>query len=448
MIFIDSYVFGFVDLLLLDLATLFVVIQKEFVANLQRKKRESIRRNSNKILIEFAKFLQSNKKRQSMILSIESSCDDSSLALTRIDSRQILFHQKISQDLSHAKYGGVVPEVASRLHSVNLPKILQRLSDNFDLRKIRAIAVTTEPGLSVSLLEGVMMAKALAVSLQIPLIAVNHLQGHIYSLFLEKEAIFPLVILLLSGGHSLIIEAQSHANLKIIAGTLDDSFGEAFDKVAKMLNLGYPGGVVVESCAKNAVAKNITFPIPLQNKDLAFSFSGLKNAVRLKIESIIPPSLASGNHQNSPSLTELQSSYPPSLASGNHQNSPSLAEGARGWVNSISKSQINEICYGFQKSAITHIAQKTRLYFERKSSGESKSTIKYFGVVGGASANLSLRKELQKIANEFDKTILFAPLEFCSDNAAMIGKCALKSYKCSKFTTLENLNISPKSTKF
>ena len=377
-----------------------------------------------------------------MILSIESSCDDSSLALTRIDSRQILFHQKISQDLSHAKYGGVVPEVASRLHSVNLPKILQRLSDNFDLRKIRAIAVTTEPGLSVSLLEGVMMAKALAVSLQIPLIAVNHLQGHIYSLFLEKEAIFPLVILLLSGGHSLIIEAQSHANLKIIAGTLDDSFGEAFDKVAKMLNLGYPGGVVVESHAKNAVAKNIKFPIPLQNKDLAFSFSGLKNAVRLKIESMIPPSIASGNYQNSPSLTELQSSYP-----------PSLAEGARGWVDSISKSQIhesqiNEICYGFQKSAIAHIAQKTRLYFERKSSSESKSTIKHFGVVGGASANLSLRKELQKIANEFDKTILFAPLEFCSDNAAMIGRCALESYKCAELTTLENLNISPKSTKF
>ena len=372
-----------------------------------------------------------------MILSIESSCDDSSLALTKIDARQILFHQKISQDLSHAKYGGVVPEVASRLHSVNLPKILQRLSDNFDLRKIRAIAVTTEPGLSVSLLEGVMMAKALAVSLQIPLIAVNHLQGHIYSLFLEKEAIFPLVILLLSGGHSLIIEAQSHANLKIIAGTLDDSFGEAFDKVAKMLNLGYPGGMAVESRAKNAVAKNIKFPIPLQNKDLAFSFSGLKNAVRLKIESMIPPPLVSGNHQNSPSLTELQSSYP-----------PSLAEGARGWVDSISKSQINEICYGFQKSAIAHIAQKTRLYFERKSSGKSKSTIKHFGVVGGASANLSLRKELQTIANEFNKTILFAPLEFCSDNAAMIGRCALESYKCSDFTTLENLNISPKSTKF
>ena len=253
------------------------------------------------------------------------------------------------------------------------------------------------------------MAKALSVSLQIPLIAVNHLQGHIYSLFLEKKAIFPLVILLLSGGHSLIIEVQSHTDLKIIAGTLDDSFGEAFDKVAKMLNLGYPGGVAVESYAKNAVAKNIKFPIPLHNKDLAFSFSGLKNAVRLKIESMDFASLCG---------------------------------------KAINKSKVAEICYGFQKSAIAHIAQKTHLYFERESCDKSRDAIKRFGVVGGASANLALRCELQKIAKEFDKEILFASLEFCSDNAAMIGRCAVESYKIGDFTTLENLNISPKSLKF
>lgn len=354
-----------------------------------------------------------------MILSIESSCDDSSLALTAIKTREILFHQKISQDDSHAKYGGVVPEIASRLHSVHLPKILQRLSDNFDLRKVRAIAVTTEPGLSVSLLEGVMMAKALSLALETPLIAVNHLQGHIYSLFLGKEAIFPLSILLLSGGHSLIIEAQSHTDLKIIATTLDDSFGEAFDKVAKMLSLGYPGGAIVESCAKNAVQKNITFPIPLndsaQHNNIAFSFSGLKNAVRLKIE-------------------ELDSR-------------DNLGESAE---SNAKISQINEICYGFQKSAIAHIIQKTRLYFERESQRESsgKSKIRHFGVVGGASANLALRDELQKLAQIFDKEILFAPLEFCSDNAAMIGRCAVESYHLGEFTAIENLNISPKSTIF
>lgn len=359
-----------------------------------------------------------------MILSIESSCDDSSLALTAIKTREILFHQKISQDDSHAKYGGVVPEIASRLHSVHLPKILQRLSDNFDLRQVRAIAVTTEPGLSVSLLEGVMMAKALSLALETPLIAVNHLQGHIYSLFLGKEAIFPLSILLLSGGHSLIIEAQSHTDLKIIATTLDDSFGEAFDKVAKMLSLGYPGGAIVESCAKNAVQKNITFPVPLndsaQHNNIAFSFSGLKNAVRLKIE-------------------ELDS----------RDNLGKSAE------SSAKINQINEICYGFQKSAIAHIIQKTRLYFERESQREcesqrksSKSKIRHFGVVGGASANLALRDELQKLAQIFDKEILFAPLEFCSDNAAMIGRCAVESYHLGKFTAIENLNISPKSTIF
>lgn len=369
-----------------------------------------------------------------MILSIESSCDDSSLALTSIKTREILFHQKISQDDSHAKYGGVVPEIASRLHSVHLPKILQRLSDNFDLRKVRAIAVTTEPGLSVSLLEGVMMAKALSLALNAPLIAVNHLQGHIYSLFLGREAIFPLSILLLSGGHSLIIEAQSHTELKIIATTLDDSFGEAFDKVAKMLSLGYPGGAIVESCAKNAVQKNIIFPVPLndsaQHNNIAFSFSGLKNAIRLKIE-------------------ELDSR-------GN------FGESAE---SSAKINQINEICYGFQKSAIAHIIQKTRLYFERESQREcelgksqresaesskssGKSKIRHFGVVGGASANLALRDELQKLAQIFNKEILFAPLEFCSDNAAMIGRCAVESYKLGEFTSLENLSISPKNTIF
>ena len=366
-----------------------------------------------------------------MILSIESSCDDSSLALTRIQTREILFHQKISQDTSHAKYGGVVPEIASRLHSVHLPKILQRLSDSFDLRQVRAIAVTTEPGLSVSLLEGVMMAKALSLALNAQLIAVNHLQGHIYSLFLGQKAIFPLSILLLSGGHSLIIEAQSHTELKIIATTLDDSFGEAFDKVAKMLSLGYPGGAIVESCAKNAVQKNINFPVPLsdsvQSKNIAFSFSGLKNAVRLKIEEL-------------DSLNDLGKS-----AESHSQ---------------ISQSQINEICYAFQKSAIAHIIQKTRLYFEREcelcesqresaeSSKSGESKIRHFGVVGGASANLALRAELQTLAQKFNKEILFAPLEFCSDNAAMIGRCAVESYHLGEFTALENLSISPKSTRF
>ena len=327
-----------------------------------------------------------------MILSIESSCDDSSIAITRIEDYKILFHQKISQDLEHSNYGGVVPEIASRLHSVMLPKILHNLkNNNIDFSKIAGIAVTNEPGLSVSLIEGVMMAKALHLSLKVPLLNINHLKGHIYSLFLEKESIFPLAILLLSGGHTLIMEAYSYDDVRIVASTLDDSFGEAFDKVAKMLNLSYPGGPIIESRAKNGV-DHIHFPIPLlHNKDLAFSFSGLKNAVRLFLQD-----------------------------------------------KNLSDDLINDISFGFQKSAISHIIKKSRIYLE-------SNKIKYFGVVGGASANMSLRDSLVLLCDEFKKEILFAPLEFCSDNAAMIGRCAIAAYKLGRFIDMNDLDISSKS---
>ncbi|RDU58694.1 tRNA (adenosine(37)-N6)-threonylcarbamoyltransferase complex transferase subunit TsaD [Helicobacter sp. MIT 99-5507] len=329
-----------------------------------------------------------------MILSIESSCDDSSIAITRIDDYKILFHQKISQDLEHSNYGGVVPEIASRLHAVMLPKILCNLRDkNIDFGDIAGIAVTNEPGLSVSLIEGVMMAKALHLSLKAPLLNINHLKGHIYSLFLEKESIFPLAILLLSGGHTLIIEAYSYNDIRIIAGTLDDSFGEAFDKVAKMLSLSYPGGPIIESRAKNG-KDNITFPIPLiHNKDLAFSFSGLKNAVRLFLQD-----------------------------------------------KKLNDNLIDDICFAFQKSAISHIIKKSKIYLE-----SSAKNIKYFGVVGGASANMVLRENLISLCNDYNKEILFAPLEFCSDNAAMIGRCAIEAYKLKQFIDMNDLDISPKS---
>lgn len=326
-----------------------------------------------------------------LILSIESSCDDSSIALTNICDKKLIFHRKISQDNEHKNYGGVVPELASRLHATALPKILSLIQNQ--LQSVRAIAVTNEPGLSVSLIEGVMMAKALALSLNLPLIAINHLKGHIYSLFLQKPAIFPLSILLLSGGHTLILEAENDRDIKIISSTLDDSFGEAFDKVAKMLDLGYPGGVEVESCAKSAKNKNLIFPIPLKHKkSLEFSFSGLKNAIRIHIQN----------------------------------------------ANKINKS---EICYAFQNAAIAHISQKIELYLKN-------SNIKHFGVVGGASANQSLRTNLIAIVKKYHKEILFAPLEFCSDNAAMIGRCAIESYKNHDFIDICDLTISPKSRIF
>ena len=171
----------------------------------------------------------------SLILSIESSCDDSSLAITDIETNKLVYHKKISQELQHSVYGGVVPELAARLHIEALPKILEECVEYFP--KLKAIAVTNAPGLSVTLTEGVTMAKALSISLNLPLIAVNHLKGHIYSLFIEKDEILPMTILLVSGGHTQIIEANSLNDMKVIASTMDDSFGESFDKVSEMVGL-------------------------------------------------------------------------------------------------------------------------------------------------------------------------------------------------------------------
>ena len=221
----------------------------------------------------------------SLILSIESSCDDSSLAITDIETNKLIYHKKISQELQHSIYGGVVPELAARLHIEALPKILEECVEYFP--KLKAIAVTNAPGLSVTLTEGVTMAKALSISLNLPLIAVNHLKGHIYSLFIEKDEILPMTILLVSGGHTQIIEANSLNDMKVIASTMDDSFGESFDKVSKMLGLGYPGGPVVQEYGLKGDENRFDFPVPLkQSPKIEFSYSGLKNAVRLEVEKL------------------------------------------------------------------------------------------------------------------------------------------------------------------
>ncbi|WP_305862602.1 tRNA (adenosine(37)-N6)-threonylcarbamoyltransferase complex transferase subunit TsaD [Helicobacter cholecystus] len=335
-----------------------------------------------------------------MILSIESSCDDSSLALTQIEDCKLLFHQKISQDEIHSTYGGIVPEIASRLHAQRLPKILENLKRflNNDFSDLKAIAVTTEPGLSVTLIEGLMMAKTLALSLSLPLLSINHLKGHIYSLFInQKESVFPLSVLLVSGGHTLILEA-SLQEIKIIAQSLDDSFGESFDKASKMLGFGYPGGPIIQELATHCTQELYSLPIPLQNKTLAFSFSGLKNAMRLEIQK---------------------------------------------QAETLNK---NALAYAFQKSACTHIVQKCKSYFLNKR--EKNEPISHFAIVGGASANLFLREKIKKLTQSFNINLLLAPLEFCSDNSAMIGRAAVQQYLEGNFADIINLDISPRSREF
>lgn len=329
-----------------------------------------------------------------MILSIESSCDDSSIAVTGINNYKLHFHKKISQDKEHSVYGGVVPELASRLHAVALPRILEEAKPLFP--ELKAIAITNEPGLSVTLMEGVMMAKSLSLSLNLPLIPINHLKGHIYSLFIEKESFFPMTVLLVSGGHTMLIEAYSHNDMRLVGSTGDDSFGESFDKTAKMLDLGYPGGPIVESYAKEGDENRFPFTIPLsQSKEIAFSFSGLKNAVRLAIESCQP----------------------------------------------LSEQDKKDVCASFQKTATAHILQKVKKYFKN-------SPPRHFAIVGGASANVYLRNKVEALCSEFGAELHLAPLAFCSDNAAMIGRCAIPEYHLENYSTITELNANPKSALF
>ena len=286
-----------------------------------------------------------------MILAIESSCDDSSISITDIKTKKLVYHKKISQELEHSVYGGVVPELASRLHAEALPKILQECKPYF--KELKAIAVTTAPGLNVTLVEGVTMAKALCLSLNIPLIAVNHLKGHIYSLFIEKETSFPMTVLLVSGGHTQVIEVTSLEEMEMVATTMDDSFGESFDKVSKMMELGYPGGPIIEKLAKEGDEDRYAMPLPLSQSPLiAFSYSGLKNAVRLV------------------SLEAKKEDHP-------------------------------DIAASFQKAAVGHLTQKLKKYFKT-------NPPKHFAIVGGASANLYLRDKIETLLKPFGARLSLA----------------------------------------
>ncbi len=327
-----------------------------------------------------------------MILSIESSCDDSAIAITEIATKKLLFHKKISQELEHSVYGGVVPELAARLHAEALPKILEQVSKYFP--KLKAVAVTATPGLAVSLVEGVTMAKAVAVAFDIPIIGVNHLIGHIYSLFIEKEAHFPLTVLLVSGGHTQVMEVKSLTEIETVAKSMDDSFGESFDKVAKMMHLGYPGGPAIEDLARGGDRLKHNFTVPLHQSPLiAFSYSGLKNAVRLAL----------------------------------------LEEEKR------EKPNFQDIAASFEYIATKHLTMKLKKYFKT-------NRPKTFAIVGGASANLYLRSQIKNLLQDYNAELLLSELKYCSDNAAMIGRVGVDMYKNKMFTSLAELKSSPRST--
>ncbi|MEP3481762.1 MAG: tRNA (adenosine(37)-N6)-threonylcarbamoyltransferase complex transferase subunit TsaD [Fuerstiella sp.] len=309
------------------------------------------------------------------LLAIESSCDETSAAVVARD-RQVLSNVVASQFELHESFGGVVPEIASRAHVRNIIPVLQEALKSADcaLQDIDAIAVTSEPGLVGSLLVGMTAAKGLALSQGIPLVTVNHLDAHIYAcgMSANKDA-FPCVGFVVSGGHTNLYDCQSATDFKMIAGTTDDAAGEAFDKVARILNLSYPGGPSIQKAAEGGNPKAFDLPRPMMRADkMNFSFSGLKTAVLYA---------ARGN----PGPNQLTETPPEIVA---------------------------DLAASFQQAVVDVLVFKCKAALK-------KSNHKRLCVGGGVAANRLLRDQLADMCRRQHAELLIAAPDLCTDNAAM-----------------------------
>lgn len=308
------------------------------------------------------------------ILGIESSCDDTATAIVSSD-RQILSNKVFSQK-NHTKFGGVVPEIAARGHLKNIENVLYSSlhEANCTLGEIDAIAVTKGPGLTSSLLVGIGFARSIAFFAKKPIIAVNHLEGHLLTARLSHYVQFPFLCLLLSGGHTQIVWVEKFRKYKILANTLDDSIGECFDKVARELKLPYPGGPQIEKHAQNGDIKRFNFPRSLcKSNNLDFSFSGLKTAVKREIEKIYI----------------------------------------------LDNQNIADICASFQHCIQEILAYKLNLAIQKI---KKEFGYQEFSIVagGGVVANNQIKNQIKEIAAQHQLSCFFPDPKLCTDNAAMI----------------------------
>lgn len=307
-----------------------------------------------------------------LVLGIETSCDETSAAVLR-DGTTVLSNIVASQAALHARYGGVVPELASRRHVETLVPVVREALSRAGVSgsAIEGVAVTNGPGLIGSLLVGVSWAKAFAYVRNIPFIGVNHHEGHLAAVGLEGEAPpYPQVALLVSGGHTSLYRIEAFGRYRLLGATRDDAAGEAFDKVAKMLGLGYPGGEVIERLAAEGDPDAVRFPRPnLRSGDLQFSFSGLKTAV--------------ANH-----LAHL--GRPPD------------------------EREVREVCAGFQAAVIEVLVEKT-------ARAVNEAGVKTVLIAGGVAANGALRRAMAARMKACDARVICPPPALCTDNAAMIA---------------------------
>ena len=316
------------------------------------------------------------------ILGIESSCDDTSAAIWR--NGEILSNCIANQD-AHRLYGGVVPEVASRAHLENIIPVVNKalLEANVEMNAIDAIAITRGPGLLGSLIVGVSFAKALAYSLSIPLIEVNHMQAHILAHFIDDpKPNFPFLCLTVSGGHTQIVKVSDHLSMEVIGTTIDDAAGEAFDKTGKLLGLDYPAGPIIDKLARQGKAV-FEFAIP-NIADLDFSFSGLKTSILYFLKRKI-------------------------------KEDPDFI-----------KDNLNDICASVQSSIVNILISKLK-------KAQSQTGIKEIAIAGGVSANSGLRTALESTAEELGWNTYVPKISYCTDNAAMIAMAGYYKYLKKEF---------------
>jgi len=321
-----------------------------------------------------------------IVLGIESSCDETAAAVVK-DGRVLLSNVIASQIDEHSKYGGVVPEIASRKHmEAVIPVILQALDDaGMGLSDIEGIAVTRGPGLVGSLLVGLSVGKALAFSRKLPLVGINHLEGHIAAIFLnEKAPLFPFVALVVSGGHTNIYHVRDFGDFSVLGQTRDDAAGEAFDKAAKLLNIGYPGGVVIDRLAKEGDRHLLHFPRAMRDS-LDFSFSGLKTSLLVHVK----------KHGNPSSVEALA-----------------------------------HLVAGYQEAIVDVLVEKTL-------KAAMMNSVSRVVVCGGVASNSRLREHFAARSLECGIDLFMPPPVLCTDNAAMIavvGENLLSRGNCDEFT--------------
>ena len=315
------------------------------------------------------------------ILAIETSCDETSIAIIK-NGNEVVAISILTQMDTHAKFGGVVPEIASRMHTENITMVLEDVMNkaNMKISDIDAIAVTYKPGLMGSLLVGIEFAKTLAYVYNKPLIKVNHLIGHIYANAINNKLEFPLLALVVSGGHTELVIMKDDYQFELLGSTLDDAIGEAFDKVARILNIPYPGGPGIEKLALQGKC-TYELPKPVMDNSYNFSYSGLKSYIINLVHN----------------------------------------ETQRG--NIIRQA---DLACSFQTVAVDELARKLELAI--KNTG-----IKNVIIAGGVSANKYLRNEITKVVERNSAKVSIPEFKYCTDNAAMIGAAAYPLYLKKEF---------------